>query len=89
MSEIFHSVVVSNSDLFRNGLDFSLLSVLDFLHLLGHSLHFRLVLVLDDLLLEGHVLDSALPFYHFFACIHRSAHYLCIRSCDGSSWWDC
>ena len=89
LSEIFHSVVVCNSDLFRNSLDFSLLSVLDFLHLLGHSLHFGLVLVFDDLLLEGHVLDSALPFYHFFACVHGSADYLGISGCDGGSCRGC
>jgi len=53
------------------------------------TLHFGLVFVFDDFLLKGYVLDSALPFYHFFASIHSCAHHLGICGSNVSSCRNC
>lgn len=74
LSKIFNSVVVSDSDFFRDGLHLSLLSVLHLLDLSGDSLNLGLVLVFDDLLFEGDVFDSALSLDDFLASVDCGAN---------------
>jgi hypothetical protein len=76
LSEVFNSVVISDSDLLGDGLDLPLLTVLHLLDFLGDTLHFGLVLVLHDLLLEGDVLDPALTLDHLLASVDSSADHL-------------
>lgn len=85
LSEVFNSVVISDSDLLGDGLDLPLLTVFHLLDLLGDTLHLGLILVFHDLLLEGHVLDPALTLDHLLASVDSSANHLGLTSGDGAS----
>ena len=72
LSEIFDSVVVSDSNFSRNLFDSDFFSVLSDSSSLGNSFDLGLILVLDNFLLERHIFDSAFALDDLFSSIDNS-----------------
>ena len=85
LSKILNGIVVGNSDLTRDGLNFSFFLVFDSLDLLGNSLDFGLILVLNDLLLEWNVFDPAFSLDDFFASVDGGSNNFGSGAGDGDS----
>jgi hypothetical protein len=94
LSKILYSIVVSDSHLFGDGLDFSFFSIFNFFDFLWYSFNLSLILIFNNLLFKGNIFNSALSFDYLFACVDSCANDMAIRNNGagrivvGGSGWD-